>query len=381
MLVSLILLFHGFLSIAQEYQQLHHFQYLNIEEGLSHRYVFDIAQDHQGFIWLGTQYGLQRFDGQYFTTYLHNPSDSNSIASNAISFLELDNDGKLIIGFYSENIIDSFDPCADNLNGEYTITGSGNNTMGATNDNIAFSSQTICGNGMITAKVENVTPNGYGGLMIRETTDADAKQVAVFSNLSNILRHETRYTTNGFKQVNNFFKPSPIWLRLERQGDWIFAYYSSTGSNFQYVHGVHVPMQSCVEIGLASFTYLPNAQTEAFFTNVNVTGANGSMSTEIDISPVEQELFNQPLSTEQLKLEVYPNPASHETNLVFERPVEATTTIVLLNQLGQAVEQRQLQAGNQSCNWDISLLPNGVYFMKIATKGNNNQVVKFVKTE
>jgi hypothetical protein len=92
--------------------------------------------------------------------------------------------------------------------------------------------------------------------MIRETTDAGAKQVAIFSNMTYVLRHETRYTTNGPRQVNAFYKPAPFWLRLQRQGDWIFAYYSYNGVSFSYVHGVFVPMSNCVEVGLASF-HLP----------------------------------------------------------------------------------------------------------------------------
>ena len=108
----------------------------------------------------------------------------------------------------------SFDPCAGvgNGNGEFAITGSGNNAITSTSDNVAFASQSICGDGMITAKVESVTPDGYGGLMIRETSSPGARQVAIFSNLSNILRHEARYTSNGIKQVNSFYKPSPVWL-------------------------------------------------------------------------------------------------------------------------------------------------------------------------
>jgi hypothetical protein len=126
----------------------------------------------------------------------------------------------------------SFDPCATTTPsaGDFVITGGGNNATSSTTDNVAFAGQTICGNGTITAKIESISAGGYGGLMIRETTAAGAKQVAIFSNMSSILRHEARYTTNGPKQVGSFFKPNPIWLRLQRQGDWIFAYYSTTGS-------------------------------------------------------------------------------------------------------------------------------------------------------
>jgi len=93
-----------------QYTQVANFDNYNVENGLSHDYTHAIAQDQHGFIWIGTQYGLQRFDGYKFTNFLHNPADSNSIASNYISFLEVEADGKLLIGFYDIAAIDRFDP-------------------------------------------------------------------------------------------------------------------------------------------------------------------------------------------------------------------------------------------------------------------------------
>ncbi|NBC07387.1 MAG: hypothetical protein GVY26_09360, partial [Bacteroidetes bacterium] len=163
----------------------------------------------------------------------------------------------------------SFDSCE----GEFAVSGGGNNAISSTTDNVSFVYQSICGNGMITAKVESITPNGYGGLMIREATAAGSKQVSIFSNLTNVLRHESRKTANAAKTVQSHYRPFPFWLRLQRMGDWVFAYYSTTGTSFNYVHAVYAPMDNCVEIGLASFTYLPNAQTEAVFSNVSVSGS------------------------------------------------------------------------------------------------------------
>ena len=127
---------------------------------------------------------------------------------------------------------------------EFVVTGSGNNIPSTTIDHVAFAYQALCSNDItITAKIENVTPNGYGGLMIREMGLADRKQVSIFSNQTNALRHETRYLTSTNKVVQNFVKPSPIWLRLQRQGNWVFAYYSSNGVSFQYVHAVYIPSE------------------------------------------------------------------------------------------------------------------------------------------
>lgn len=49
------------------------FDHIGMEDGLPARMVYYIAQDQEGFIWLSTQLGVHRFDGQYFKTY-SNPS-------------------------------------------------------------------------------------------------------------------------------------------------------------------------------------------------------------------------------------------------------------------------------------------------------------------
>ncbi len=61
------------------------FDHLTVDQGLSQTSVTEIFQDHQGFLWLGTSDGLNRYDGYAVTTYKHDPDDSNSLAANAIS--------------------------------------------------------------------------------------------------------------------------------------------------------------------------------------------------------------------------------------------------------------------------------------------------------
>ena len=65
---------------------------------LSSSLINSIVQDKYGYIWVGTEYGLSKFDGYRFTNYLHNEEDTTSITDNIISDLLVDKKGNLWIG-------------------------------------------------------------------------------------------------------------------------------------------------------------------------------------------------------------------------------------------------------------------------------------------
>jgi signal transduction histidine kinase/ligand-binding sensor domain-containing protein len=76
------------------------FKHLSVEAGLSHSTVNCILQDSQGFMWFGTDDGLNKYDGYSFTIYKHNPDDPFSISHNQIWSLFEDSSGTLWIGTY-----------------------------------------------------------------------------------------------------------------------------------------------------------------------------------------------------------------------------------------------------------------------------------------
>ncbi len=67
-------------------------------EKLSSNLITCICQDKTGYIWIGTEYGLNRYDGYRFTNYLHDANDASSLLSNNITSLFLDNKGNLWVG-------------------------------------------------------------------------------------------------------------------------------------------------------------------------------------------------------------------------------------------------------------------------------------------
>ncbi len=74
------------------------FMPITVADGLPSSVVYATVQDPRGFIWTGTQDGLARYDGIGFRVYRHDPSDPRSIASNDVSALLVDREGRLWCG-------------------------------------------------------------------------------------------------------------------------------------------------------------------------------------------------------------------------------------------------------------------------------------------
>ena len=85
------------------------FDNLNLEQGLSQTTVYAIAQDRGGFMWFGTQRGLDRFDGTRIETIRSDPFDSTSILDDYVRTIVSDEDGTLWLG-YQDGSVSRFDP-------------------------------------------------------------------------------------------------------------------------------------------------------------------------------------------------------------------------------------------------------------------------------
>lgn len=74
------------------------FEHLTIEDGLPQNTVFRILQDSRGFLWVGTENGLCRYDGYSFKPYQNDPEDPSSLSHNRVYVICEDRSGTLWIG-------------------------------------------------------------------------------------------------------------------------------------------------------------------------------------------------------------------------------------------------------------------------------------------
>ena len=95
-LFSLLLILMHLTSIGAQSGRLY-----ETEDGLSSTFINHLYQDSRGYIWVATEYGLNKYDGIHFTTYLHDAGDSSSLKNNYVRCLFEDQALNLFIGCYN----------------------------------------------------------------------------------------------------------------------------------------------------------------------------------------------------------------------------------------------------------------------------------------
>ena len=73
------------------------FRRLDTRDGLSNSQVNSVLRDSHGYVWLGTQFGLCRYDGYRFRTFYSLERDTMTLRSNRIDKIQEGHDGRLWI--------------------------------------------------------------------------------------------------------------------------------------------------------------------------------------------------------------------------------------------------------------------------------------------
>jgi len=92
------------------------FERISLREGLSQSVIQAIVQDRKGFLWFGTEDGLNRFDGYRFTVYRYQADNPRSLIYNEIKSLHEDRAGVIWIGTF-EGGLSRFDPAIGTFTG------------------------------------------------------------------------------------------------------------------------------------------------------------------------------------------------------------------------------------------------------------------------
>ena len=155
-------------------------------------------------------------------------------------------------------------------NGTFTVNGAGTSAWG-TADGINFVYQSLSGNGTIVARVLSVSGSSTGGVMIRDTLNANAMSMFVAYYSSRIYSNYRTSTGGNTSQGSSGLVSLPYWVKLVRSGSTFSSYFSPDGVNWQLETNQTINMGQNVYIGLGVSSGSTSSLATATFDNVTVT--------------------------------------------------------------------------------------------------------------
>lgn len=90
------------------------FNHLSIQDGLSQNSINCIFQDRQGFMWFGTEDGLNKYDGYRFEIFKQRPDEPSSLSHNFVYAIHQDQQGYIWIGTYGGGL-NRYDPMTESF--------------------------------------------------------------------------------------------------------------------------------------------------------------------------------------------------------------------------------------------------------------------------
>lgn len=125
--IKYVLILLSYLIIQNLKAQNPNFHLLNAESGLSHNNTTSVIRDERGFVWIGTNFGLNRYNGSTFELFTTNSKPFN-IINNNVTCLNIDSKGNLLIGtlagvtIFDKNLEKSVNLGFENLKQKIEVT-------------------------------------------------------------------------------------------------------------------------------------------------------------------------------------------------------------------------------------------------------------------
>jgi regulation of enolase protein 1 (concanavalin A-like superfamily) len=161
--------------------------------------------------------------------------------------------------------------------GTWTLDGSGVDIYG-TSDEFRFAYQQVTGDVDIRVRVaslENVHQWSKAGVMIRESLNANARNVFSLVSAQSGRAIQARTTTGGTTTRTADAGGIPVWLRLVRRGSQFTGYLSENGTSWSTMGTVTIAMPASAYVGLAVTSHNDPVAATATFTNLTVTSDGG----------------------------------------------------------------------------------------------------------
>ena len=233
------------------------FKHIEATDGLSDNKINTILKDRDGFVWIASVSGLNRYDGYNIKIYRNDPSDSTSIYDNYVDDIVQAADGKLWINAGSKYILydpetDSFDNNPSKVLAGYGIAGNPTKIVSDRAGEWFY----VRGEGLFrhagdrTVKIKGIDSDGKQVTAI--TPLQDKKETAIIDNtglltfvdsLGKVLRHDSMLVAHG-KGGEQY------WMFADREG--LLWVYGNSGVRVKDPHSggwIHPPLPAAMQSG------------------------------------------------------------------------------------------------------------------------------------
>lgn len=218
------------------------FEHLSIEHGLSQINVHSILQDTKGFLWFGTEDGLNRYDGYNFVIYRNELNDPTTISDNFIWSLAEDSNGNIWIGTNSGGLYrysyetDSFNRFVYDSANVNTISENNIRALYFDDANVLWIGTNSKGLSKYSIsddkifRVELTVDEGIpSSLSIRDITEDNSGNLWIATEGRGLIKYnkstKKSYSIDSFKIDRDIIEADNIWTLLYKENIlWIGTY-------------------------------------------------------------------------------------------------------------------------------------------------------------
>jgi hypothetical protein len=164
------------------------------------------------------------------------------------------------------------------VNATFTVSAAGADIWG-TSDQFRYTYQQHAADLDLVAKVvslQNTNPWTKGGVMIRNSLNANSAHASLFVTPSNGIAFQYRVSSGSTTMHVGATGQAPVWLKLQRRGSTITGFRSADGASWTQIGQVSFGLTSTFHAGLAVTSHDVERSTTAVFTNVAVTAPGAS---------------------------------------------------------------------------------------------------------
>lgn len=243
--------------------------------------------------------------------------------------------------------------CIDSESEVWTLQGS--RVSAAPFDQQYFLSRQLCGDGVLTCRVDGITAAGWAGISMRDGLHTGARRVSLKTQLGQVIRREIRSVNNGFISSLNYARSGHYWLRLIREGNTFTGYSSSDGVEWIFAFAVSLQLSNCVSAGVFVESVQPNTVATAAFTQV-VLSSGSQLQPVTGARPM--------VNTGGDEIDVWPNPGQAQIELLLPLSlVGAVERISVVDMLGRV---RAVYSPDATARLSLALpsLPAGIYQLR-----------------